>query len=233
MDAPWKDYQEEAASFFRSLGLEAATDVSVPGIRTPHDIDVLVKSRHVGFEFIWLVECKLWKTRVSKAHVLALRSIVTDLGADRGIMLAEQGYQKGAIEAAESTNVQVTSLQKLRVDTKSYIYSRRLRELSDRIEECSDRYWEIPKADRTEYGLRPDAPQIGYSGYVIVRLCRDLLSRGLRGRFPVESDFLYSSSVSHLPREFASAEEIVDSVEPLVIDLERRLTICEARLSAG
>ncbi|MBT3627065.1 MAG: restriction endonuclease, partial [Rhodospirillaceae bacterium] len=88
MAAAWKEYQEEAASFFRSLGLDASTDVTVKGVRTTHDIDVLVKSEYVGFEIVWIVECKCWKTPVSKSHVLALREIVTDTGADRGILLS-------------------------------------------------------------------------------------------------------------------------------------------------
>lgn len=75
-DAPWRDYQEEAAEFFRSLGLDASTNVSVDGVRTTHDVDVLVRSHHAGFDVLWLVECKLWKTPVSKLHVLALREIV-------------------------------------------------------------------------------------------------------------------------------------------------------------
>ena len=91
MSANWKDYQEEAARFFRALGLEAQTDVTVRGVRTTHDIDVLVKSHHAGFDVTWIVECKQWNTRVSKLHVLALREIVSDVGADRGILLAESG----------------------------------------------------------------------------------------------------------------------------------------------
>src|ERR1700731_1259012 len=117
----WKEYQEEAASFFRSLGLDASTDVTVTGVRTTHDIDVVVKSRHIGFEIMWLVECKHWKTRVSKTHVLALREIVADIGADRGILLSEAGFQSGAIEAANLTNVRVTSLAEISVTARNDI----------------------------------------------------------------------------------------------------------------
>lgn len=46
MTAKWKDSQEEAAAFFRALGLDAQTDVTVQGVRTKHDVDVLVKSHH-------------------------------------------------------------------------------------------------------------------------------------------------------------------------------------------
>lgn len=87
----WKDYQEETAEFFRSLGLKAETDVTVEGVRTKHDIDVLVKSHHAGFAITWIIECKHWNSKVSKLHVLALREIINDTGADRGILLAENG----------------------------------------------------------------------------------------------------------------------------------------------
>ena len=95
----WQQYQEEVASYFRSLGLDATTDVTITGVRTSHDVDVLVKSRHVGFDITWIVECKHWASPVSKLHVMALREIVADIGADRGILLSESGFQSGAIEA--------------------------------------------------------------------------------------------------------------------------------------
>lgn len=71
MTNDWKEYQESVAAFFRSLGLEASVDVRLKGVRTTHDIDVVVRSQHIGFEITWLVECKHWKARVSKLHVLA------------------------------------------------------------------------------------------------------------------------------------------------------------------
>jgi hypothetical protein len=183
----WKDYQEEAAEFFRSLGLDANTDVTIRGVRTKHDVDVLVKSHNYGFDVTWIVECKHWKERVSKLHVLALREIVTDVGADRGILLSETGFQSGAVEAANLTNVQVTSLADLNVTAREQITAVRLRELSERVEQCNLRYWEIPKRTRIEDGLRPEAGlgRLGsYSGTNVIDVCKDLLSRASIGRCP-------------------------------------------------
>jgi hypothetical protein len=109
----WDDYQEEVCEFFRNADMQAETNISVQGVRASHDIDVVVRSRLVGFELLWLVECKHWRRRVSKLHVLALREIVADVGADRGILMAEQGFQRGALDAARLTNVQLTSLANL------------------------------------------------------------------------------------------------------------------------
>lgn len=228
MTIAWKKYQEEAASFFRSLGLDASIDVTVAGVRTTHDIDVLVKSSFVGFEITWLVECKHWKKRVSKLHVLALREIVADVGADRGILLSESGFQRGAVEAASLTNVQVTSLAEAFATARMDIYSMRLRELYDRIEECNDRYWDIPKDHRIEHGLRSQVGELGYSGDRIVNLCRDLLSRALRDLYPFQSEVIGALIIPGLPENFSSPQEVVAVVEPMITELEKKLGAYEA-----
>jgi len=215
----WKKYQEEAAAYFRSLGLDASTDITVKGVRTNHDIDVYVKSHYVGFDIIWIVECKHWKTAVSKLHVLALREIVADIGADRGILLSESGFQSGAIEAANLTNVQVTSIAEMRDTAGESINAMRLRELFDRVEICKERYWEIPKEERIKAGLRPDFGGYGYSGDVIVKLCTDLLNRAFRGKYPFQSDTLESIVHFGEDKHFESSTEVIDIVDAKITKL--------------
>jgi hypothetical protein len=110
----WRDYQEEAAAFFRDLGLDATTDESIAGARGTHRVDVAVRTKRVGISQLWIIECKLWRRRVSKDHVSVLSNIVQDVGADRGIMLSESGFQAGAIPLARHSNVTLTSLSELR-----------------------------------------------------------------------------------------------------------------------
>ena len=186
----WQEYQEEVATFFRSLGLEAKTNLTVQGVRTTHDIDVFVKSDYVGFVVVWIIECKHWERRVTKLHVLALREIVTDVGADRGILLSEAGFQSGAVEAATLTNVHVNSLANLRQTANAEIMAMRLREVYDRVEACRERYWNIPKEKRIEGGLRPDVGAVGYSGDQVINLASELIAKAFRGIYPVEVDSL-------------------------------------------
>lgn len=54
-----------------------------------------------------------------KEKVLALRSIVDDVGADRGFVMAEGGYESGTLQAARFANVVLTSLANLR-ETLAY-----------------------------------------------------------------------------------------------------------------
>ncbi len=233
MAADWSVYQEEAAEFFRSLGLEAATNVTIKGVRTNHDIDVVVKSRHAGFEVIWIVECKHWKSRVSKLHVLGLREIVADTGSDRGILLAECGFQSGAAEAAALTNVHLTSLSETRREASAEVFGMRLTELYDRVELCRQRYWDIPKSVRIEHGLRPDVAEDGYSGTGVISLVEDVLRKAFRGNYPFEIDYMWRHAAPGIPADINSVEELVAYIEPMIHVLESKLDGCMATITVG
>lgn len=132
----WREYQEDAAAYFRSVGLEAHTDVELQGVRSAHRIDVVVRFRRAGVDQLWIVECKDHNRRVSKDRPLLLRQIVEDVGADRGILVAERGFQSGAHEVARSTNTLVTSLAELRQSAADEILDVALLELSRRVREA-------------------------------------------------------------------------------------------------
>ncbi len=154
--------------------------------------------------------------------MLALREIVHDLGADRGILLSESGFQAGATEAAKLTNVQLTSLAELRESTKHEISAMRLLELFDRVENCSKRYWAISKEDRIKLGLRPETYDHGYSGDQMIIYCRDLLSQSMRGRYPIKLENL-QARVYELKEEFSGPDEVVLVLGRLVAELESKL----------
>ena len=224
--AAWSDYQEEVAEFFRGIGLQADTNVTLQGVRTSHDIDVVVHSNHVGFNLLWLVECKHWKTAVSKLHVLALREIVSDLGADRGILMAESGFQSGAQEAAQLTNVQLTSLAALTLTASDALGRAQLRALQDRAKKCHERYWDLDKDTRIKYGLRDD---LGgeYSGFYVLQIIDAALSSAFRGQLPIigTPPFGEMAVVMADPklRAAKTLHELIECLEPMVADLEVRL----------
>jgi hypothetical protein len=175
-----------------------------------------------GYRTLLIVECKYWQKPVSKIHVLALREIVSDLGADRGVLLAEAGFQSGAKEAAQLTNVQLTSLADLRHSAETQVYAMRVMELYDRIHACRSRYWALKKRDRIEYGLRPEVGSPGYSITKVVALAGDLVVKAMRGTYPfgVDERFRFESSS---PASFDSVRAVYQVVLPLVEDMEARL----------
>ncbi|MCS5714591.1 restriction endonuclease [Herbiconiux sp. CPCC 205716] len=219
----WKEYQEEAADVFRDLGFNAETDVSVDGVRNRHDIDVLATYEHAGLDLTWLIECKQWKSRVKKVQVLSLRTVVEDVGADRGLLIAESGFQKGAIQATHKSNVVVTSLAKLRIEAAAALVQRRLMALPERLSSAQARYWAIPKSYREATGLRPESLASGYSGTIILQLLPGLIVDALAGTLPPQHPF-------GIPIPVKTKSSAADVAEVLLSDLERRLAQAEVGL---
>ncbi|MCE2837244.1 MAG: restriction endonuclease [Cyanobium sp. 49614_E6] len=114
----WREYQNQTAELFRSIGCSAYIEKSVLGVRGQHAVDVLVTRTIYGLEHRWVIETKHWRKRVSKLHVIALKGIVEDVGADRGILLSSSGFQGGAISMAERSNITLSSLDALRVSVQ-------------------------------------------------------------------------------------------------------------------
>jgi hypothetical protein len=96
------------------LGCLVEVDAVIQGVRATHKVDVAVRLQTGGVPHTWLVECKHQKRKVTKSAVEALKSIVLDTGAEKGLLLSEVGFQPGAIAAANRTNVALSSLEELK-----------------------------------------------------------------------------------------------------------------------
>jgi hypothetical protein len=107
----WRQYQEAVAEVFRASGWDAQTDQVVTGVRARHKVDVQVKFLAHGINCIWIAECKYWNRPVTKETVMALKEIVGDCGADRGLIVSTRGFQSGAIRAATKSNITLTSIE--------------------------------------------------------------------------------------------------------------------------
>lgn len=109
----WQLYQARAAAVFERLGCSVAVDAAVEGARSTHKVDVAVRFSGWGLPQLWIVECKYLKRRVTKASVETLKSIVDDVGANKGFILSEVGFQPGAISAANITSISLLSIADL------------------------------------------------------------------------------------------------------------------------
>lgn len=239
--AEWSDYQERVAQFFRNLGLSAETNVPVDGVRTSHDVDVVVRSKHAGLDVLWLVECKAWKSAVPKEKVLTLRTIVDDTGADRGFLMAESGYQSGALEAARLTNVLLTSLADLKETLTYELGMSQLKTLFARVDSSRERYWKIDKSDRIALGLRPDVPEVGFSAQVVLDAVLHTLVRATLDGFPIKYDRTFAALLAHsswgrLPIQpgdkgiLNTPTELFGVLDAELSEVERRLNAAEAAL---
>lgn len=183
----WFEFQEDIKDHFNSLGADAETNVRVQGVRTCHDIDVLVKTRFLGENITWIVEAKHWKSKVTKAQVLVLRSIVDDIGADRGFIISVAGFQSGAFEAANDTNVKLKTFDELKVDTKGLIEAEILKTYHKRLSFLEDRYWSHSKKMRIKYGLRHGTADYSmkFVGQQLLTIARTAIMAAEERNYPI------------------------------------------------
>lgn len=126
MSLPWRNYQQEVADLFCSLGFSVEVEKDVEGARGIHEVDVLARTTFAGVGVTWVIECKLWKAAVPKEKVIALAQVASDVGADRAFLLSESGFQAGAIRVAENTNITLTSLPELLESARDALQQRKL-----------------------------------------------------------------------------------------------------------
>jgi hypothetical protein len=164
----WRRYQEETAEFFRGLGCEAYVEAKVPGARAEHKIDIWVRFNKFGLETKWVVECKFWNSRVTKEKVLVLRSVVEDVGADRGILISAAGYQSGAIRAADKTNITLTDLDGLRETAQEDLLASVLYRIETRAFELKYALHNLFSSEQTSPHSWTSRPLAGIDGNIVI-----------------------------------------------------------------
>ncbi len=190
MNDDWKGYQEAAAVYFRSLRLTAEVEATVKGARATHAIDVWVTFTRYGISGRWVVECKNWKSRVTKEKVMALQSVIQDIGADKGFLLSESGFQRGAHQAAEHTNITLTTLKDLQSVAEEDLLMTSLAQMSREVAQLQVRKEELTAPGEYEDGTPFSALPPGTGEDEWYRMSGDLstlargLNRGQAGRFP-------------------------------------------------
>ncbi|RZJ78985.1 MAG: restriction endonuclease, partial [Chryseobacterium sp.] len=186
----WYNFQEEIKQYFISIGADARTNIRIEGIRTAHNIDVYVETRFLGEDLVWLVEAKYWKKKVNKSHVLAFRTIVEDIGADRGFLVSKAGFQRGALEAAINTNVKLRSLAEMKTETKGMVENDILKTFSKRLTIIEDRYWAHSKTIRIKYQLRHDVGDwdLNFVGQQLLVTARKALLAAVERQYPIDVD---------------------------------------------
>ncbi len=188
-DSPeWYNFQEVICEHFNSIGAMAKTNQTIEGVRTKHDIDILVKTKFLGEDLTWLIEAKYWKTNVPKEKVLALRTIVDDVGADRGFIISQKGFQSGAYEASKNTNVKLKTFDELKQASSEMIQDEILKSYKRRAIILTKKYWSHSKDIRKKYKLRSDFFEefrLEFSGTALLTTIGGALSRAEKNLYPI------------------------------------------------
>ncbi|NPV24524.1 restriction endonuclease [Bradyrhizobium aeschynomenes] len=107
--------------------------VRLPLPRGHYDVDVFAEETIEGITYRILCECKNWRTDVPQEKVHAFRTIMQETGANRGYIISRTGFQAGAIEAAQATNIELVTYAQFQEMYFAKWIARRCRAIEDAI----------------------------------------------------------------------------------------------------
>lgn len=94
----------------------------IRGLEGSYEIDVTARFRAIGGDFLVLVECKHHKNSIKRETVQVLHARVQSVGAQKGMLFATSGFQKGALEYAAAHGIALVRI----VDGKTCYETRTL-----------------------------------------------------------------------------------------------------------
>lgn len=105
----WQDLQNEVARILAESGFLAHIEHPLPLARGQADIDVYAEEMVNGRRYIILCECKFWKAAIPQAVIHSFRTVTADAGANVGYIISLNGFQAGALQAVEQTNIKLVT----------------------------------------------------------------------------------------------------------------------------
>ena len=109
----WEELQDLVAQLFLETGCEAVVGKQVQLVRGQKEIDVWVQDPQTAPPSRYLCECKFWSRPIPQEVIHSFRTIVADYGAHRGFIISRVGFQAGAFEAVQNTNVDLLTFPEL------------------------------------------------------------------------------------------------------------------------
>jgi hypothetical protein len=101
----WRQLQAFVAQVFAEIGCRVAIEKTLELARGTATVDVVVRDTTTVPNSLYVCECKYWTRRVTKHEIHAFRTVVTEVGANRGFLISRRGFQDGAMKASEFSNL--------------------------------------------------------------------------------------------------------------------------------
>lgn len=99
----WVDLQDKVAYVLKSCGFSVETPRKMSTVRGTVEVDVYAECS----DMLIICECKYWETKIPQNVILAFRTVVEDIGVNKGIIISKNGFQAGAYKNAKNTNLEL------------------------------------------------------------------------------------------------------------------------------
>ena len=101
----WRELEKLVALAFHEMRYEVHQDYELTTVRGKVRVDVFAINRLTPLPTIVICECKYWAKKVSQNVIHSFRTVCADSGSHFGVIVSKKGFQIGAEESRNSTNV--------------------------------------------------------------------------------------------------------------------------------
>ncbi|WFE48875.1 restriction endonuclease [Micromonospora sp. WMMD1155] len=105
----WKELEQLVGQILSECGFAVELQREITLVRGAATVDAYAVDRSTTPSSSVIVECKTWDVAIPQHVVHSFRTVVSDSGANRGILVSLKGFQSGAILAAEKSNISLLS----------------------------------------------------------------------------------------------------------------------------
>lgn len=117
----WKTYESITKYIYENLGRQAGVKIKGHGQNckitgksgVSHQIDVLTSHSDGIHSYDTAIECKYWKTKVSKDVVMKVSAIIEDAGISKGVIVTKFGFTRDGLEYAKFKNISLVELREI------------------------------------------------------------------------------------------------------------------------
>lgn len=166
------------------------------------EIDVLIRHQSGTYNYLTLVECKHWRSRVKREQIDVLHSSMMDLNASKGILFTTRGFQKGARAYARSMGIEIFVLR----DLTDEEWGKPGRVIDLILQIVSKTIMEVRVVHASSFSLSPDEIASGVQLSVDFgsNNCENRIVSSHKVRYSTIEDYL-TAAAEHAVKEFNKA----------------------------
>lgn len=153
----WQDLQEKVGEILSECGFDAKTEQEIDTVRGKVEIDVIAKEEINGRVYSIICECKRWKSNIPQNVIHSFRTVMDDLGSNKGYIITTSDFQPGSRKAVENTNIELLNWEEFQdIFLESWYLNYFCRYIQDNLKIPNEYMWvewfdSLNKEDRSLY----------------------------------------------------------------------------------
>ncbi|WP_064966937.1 restriction endonuclease [Tenacibaculum ovolyticum] len=118
----WKELQVKVGKILEQCSFTVEVEKNITTARGNVEADVYAEENIDDRKYSIICECKYWKSNIPQNYIYSLRTIINDIGINKGYLITTSGFQKGAIKSSIYTNIDLLTWGEFQKDFFSSWY---------------------------------------------------------------------------------------------------------------